>query len=138
MVLTLYNDSLFSLNVDVHEYDGSHGVLTREDVFTAIKSMEVGVAGIIVSNHGGRQLDYSPATIDVVEEVVHAVGGKIPVFIDGGIGEEPMWEGRLKRVLEMLKDELELAMALSGCSTLKEINRSQVRTEREQRIVSML
>ncbi|KAE8675324.1 Peroxisomal (S)-2-hydroxy-acid oxidase GLO4 [Hibiscus syriacus] len=131
-------------------------VLTSED---AIKSLEVGVSGIIVSNHVGRQLDYSPATIDVLEEVVHAVGGKVPVFIEGG-----MWRGTdvfkamalaaravlagcvrtcerrygVKRVLEMLKDELELAMALSGCSSLKEITRSHVRTEREQQIVSML
>ncbi|KAE8728627.1 Peroxisomal (S)-2-hydroxy-acid oxidase GLO4 [Hibiscus syriacus] len=53
------------------------GVLTRED---AIKSLEVGVAGIIVSNHGGRQLDYSLATISVLEEVVLAVRGKVPCF----------------------------------------------------------
>ncbi|XP_038995072.1 peroxisomal (S)-2-hydroxy-acid oxidase GLO4-like isoform X1 [Hibiscus syriacus] len=136
------------------------GVLTHED---AIKSLEVGVAGIIVSNHGGRQLDYSPATIDVLEEVVHAVGEKVPVFIDGGIrrgtdvfkamalGARAVLVGRpvvfglaakgeygVKRVLKMLKDELELAMALSGCSSTKEITRSHVRTEHEQRIVSML
>ncbi|KAH7866637.1 hypothetical protein Vadar_023044 [Vaccinium darrowii] len=53
--------------------------------FEAIKAMEVGVAGIVVSNHGARQLDYSPATITVLEEVVHAVGGKIPVLIDRGV-----------------------------------------------------
>ncbi|XP_056162807.1 peroxisomal (S)-2-hydroxyacid oxidase GLO4-like [Syzygium oleosum] len=58
------------------------GVLTHED---AIKAVEAGVAGIIVSNHGARQLDYSPATISVLEEVVHAVKGKVPVFIDGGV-----------------------------------------------------
>ncbi|KAH7865658.1 hypothetical protein Vadar_009439 [Vaccinium darrowii] len=54
-------------------------------LLAAIKATEVGVAGIIVSNHGARQLDYSPATVTVLEEVVVAVGGKIPVFIDGGI-----------------------------------------------------
>lgn len=135
------------------------GVLTRED---AIKAVEVGVAGIVVSNHGARQLDYSPASITVLEEVVHAVGGKIPVLFDGGVrrgtdvfkalalGAQAVLVGRpvvfglaakgeygVKRVIEMLKDELELTMALSGCPSLKDITRSHVRTERE-RFQSML
>ncbi|KAF5931719.1 hypothetical protein HYC85_027890 [Camellia sinensis] len=127
------------------------GVLTAED---ATKAMEVGVAGIVVSNHGARQLDYSPATITVLEEVVRAVGGKIPVLIDGGVrrgtdifkalalGAQALMIGRpvlyglaakgengVRRVIEMLKDELELTMALSGCPTVKDITRSHVRTE---------
>ncbi|KAG2728583.1 hypothetical protein I3760_01G212100 [Carya illinoinensis] len=135
------------------------GILTRGD---AIKAAEIGVAGIVVSNHGARQLDYSPATITVLEEVVHAVGGKIPVLFDGGVrrgtdvfkalalGAQAVLIGRpvvfglaakgehgVKRVIQMLKDELELAMALSGCPSVKDINRSQVRTERE-RLLSML
>ncbi|KAI7986956.1 Peroxisomal (S)-2-hydroxy-acid oxidase GLO4 [Camellia lanceoleosa] len=122
------------------------GVLTAED---AIKAMEVGVAGIVVSNHGARQLDYSPATITVLEEVVRAVGGKIPVLIDGGVrrgtdifkalalGAQAVMIGRpvlyglaakgeygVRRVIDMLKDELELTMALSGCPTVKDITRS--------------
>ncbi|XWS12186.1 hypothetical protein CRYUN_Cryun37aG0068200 [Craigia yunnanensis] len=130
--------------------------------FTARKALEVGVDGIIVSNHGGRQLDYSPATISVLEEVVHAVGGKVQVFLDGGVrrgtdifkamalGARAVLVGRpviyglaakgeygVRRVLEMLKDELELTMALSGCSSLKEITRSHVRTKHEQ-LLSML
>ncbi|XP_021294307.1 peroxisomal (S)-2-hydroxy-acid oxidase GLO4-like isoform X2 [Herrania umbratica] len=135
------------------------GVLTHED---AIKALEVGVAGIIVSNHGARQLDYSPATISVLEEVVHAVGGKVPVFLDGGVrrgtdifkavalGAQAVLVGRpvlyglaakgeygVRQVLEMLMDELELTMALSGCSSVKEITRSHVRTKHEQ-LLSML
>ncbi|BBG98590.1 Aldolase-type TIM barrel family protein [Prunus dulcis] len=51
----------------------------------ARKAVEVGVAGIVVSNHGGRQLDYTPTTISVLEEVVDAVGGKVPVLLDGGV-----------------------------------------------------
>jgi len=130
------------------------GVLTHED---AIKAMEVGVAGIVVSNHGARQLDYSPATITVLEEVVRAVGGKIPVLIDGGVrrgtdifkalalGAQAVMIGRpilyglaakgecgVRRVIEMLKDELELTMALSGCPTLKDITRSHVRTDQDR------
>ncbi|XP_062008782.1 peroxisomal (S)-2-hydroxyacid oxidase GLO4-like isoform X3 [Rosa rugosa] len=58
------------------------GILTHED---ARKAVKVGVAGIVVSNHGARQLDYTPATISVLEEVVQAVGGKVPVLFDGGI-----------------------------------------------------
>ncbi|XP_068303882.1 peroxisomal (S)-2-hydroxyacid oxidase GLO4-like [Pyrus communis] len=130
------------------------GVLTHED---ARKAMEVGVAGIVVSNHGARQLDYTPATISVLEEVVHAVGGKIPVLFDGGIrrgtdvfkalalGAQAVLVGRpvvyglaangkrgVKRVIEMLKDEFELTMALSGCPSIGDITRSHVRTESDK------
>ncbi|KAK9282289.1 hypothetical protein L1049_005203 [Liquidambar formosana] len=135
------------------------GVLTCED---AIKAMEVGVDGIIVSNHGARQLDYVPASISVLEEVVHAVRGKVPVLFDGGVrrgtdtfkalslGAQAVLVGRpviyglaakgeygVKRVIDMLKDELELSMALSGCPSVKDITRSHVRTERD-RVQSML
>ncbi|KAI3432959.1 (S)-2-hydroxy-acid oxidase [Psidium guajava] len=130
------------------------GVLTQED---AIKAVEAGAAGIVVSNHGARQLDYSPATISVLEEVVHAVKGKVPVFVDGGVrrgtdvfkalalGAQAVLIGRpvvyglaakgetgVKRVTEMLKDELELTMALSGCPTIKDITRGHVITDRER------
>ncbi|XP_056162835.1 peroxisomal (S)-2-hydroxyacid oxidase GLO4-like isoform X2 [Syzygium oleosum] len=130
------------------------GVLTHED---AIKAVEAGAAGIIVSNHGARQLDYSPATISVLEEIVHAVKGKVPVFVDGGVrrgtdvfkalalGAQAVLIGRpvvyglaakgesgVRRVTEMLKDELELTMALSGCPTIKDITRGHVITDRER------
>ncbi|XP_047341255.1 peroxisomal (S)-2-hydroxyacid oxidase GLO4 [Impatiens glandulifera] len=126
------------------------GVLTAQD---AIKAVEVGVDGLIVSNHGGRQLDFVPASIDVLEEVVNAVGGKVPVLFDGGVrrgtdvfkalalGAKAVLVGRpilyglaakgengVKRVVEMLKNELELTMALSGCPTLKDITRNHVKT----------
>jgi (S)-2-hydroxy-acid oxidase len=79
------------------------GVLTAEDVILA---REFGCDGVIVSNHGGRQLDGTPATIDVIEECVEAAAGKIRVHIDGGIrsgadifmalalGAECCWIGR--------------------------------------------
>ncbi|XP_056163173.1 peroxisomal (S)-2-hydroxyacid oxidase GLO4-like [Syzygium oleosum] len=124
----------------------------------AIKAVEAGVAGIIVSNHGARQLDYSPATISPSEEVVHAVKGKVPVFVDGGVrrgtdvfkaywplGAQAILIGRpvvyelaakgetgVRRVTEMLKHELELTMALSGCPTIKDITRGHVITNRER------
>ncbi|KAK1279600.1 Peroxisomal (S)-2-hydroxy-acid oxidase GLO4 [Acorus gramineus] len=127
------------------------GVLTAED---AQKAVEVGVDAIIVSNHGARQLDYAPASISVLEEVVQAVAGAVPVLFDGGVrrgtdvfkalalGAQAVMIGRpviygltakgeygVRRVLEMLKDELELTMSLNGCCTVKDITRSHVRTE---------
>nr|POF00027.1 peroxisomal (s)-2-hydroxy-acid oxidase glo4 [Quercus suber] len=121
------------------------------------KAAEVGVAGIMVSNHGARQLDYTDATINVLEEVVHAVGGRVPVFFDGGVrrgtdifkalalGAQAVLIGRpvifglaakgeygVRQVIQMLKDELELTMALSGCPSVKDITRCHVRTEHER------
>ncbi|GMY38295.1 alpha-hydroxy-acid oxidizing protein [Fagus crenata] len=58
------------------------GVLTAEDARLAVQA---GAAGIIVSNHGARQLDYVPATILALEEVVKAAQGRVPVFLDGGV-----------------------------------------------------
>ncbi|XP_022148216.1 peroxisomal (S)-2-hydroxy-acid oxidase GLO4-like isoform X3 [Momordica charantia] len=136
------------------------GILTHED---AIKAVEVGVDGIIVSNHGARQLDFSPATVSVLEEVVHAVKGKVPVLLDGGVrrgtdvfkalalGAQAVLIGRpviyglaakgeegVRAVLEMLKNELEITMALSGCSSIKDITRSLVRTHYDHNLQSML
>ncbi|XP_056158629.1 glycolate oxidase-like isoform X2 [Syzygium oleosum] len=127
------------------------GVLTAEDTRLAIQA---GAAGIIVSNHGARQLDYVPATIMALEEVVKAAQGKIPVFLDGGVrrgtdvfkalalGASGVFIGRpvlfslaaegeagVKKVLQMLRDEFELTMALSGCRSLKEITRDHIMTE---------
>ncbi|KAF3606803.1 hypothetical protein DY000_02050669 [Brassica cretica] len=135
------------------------GILTRED---ALKAVEAGVDGIVVSNHGARQLDYSPATITVLEEVVHVVGRRIPVLLDGGIrrgtdvfkalalGAKAVLIGRavvyglaakgedgVKKVIDMLKNEFELTMALSGCPTIYGITRNHVRTE-DERLHSML
>ncbi|CAK9324768.1 unnamed protein product [Citrullus colocynthis] len=126
------------------------GILTRED---ATKAVEAGVDGIIVSNHGARQLDFAPATVSVLEEVVHAVKARVPVLLDGGVrrgtdvfkalalGAQAVLIGRpvlfglaakgeegVRKVLEMLKNELETSMALSGCPCIKDITRSHVRT----------
>ncbi|XP_020240529.1 (S)-2-hydroxy-acid oxidase GLO1 [Cajanus cajan] len=127
------------------------GVLTAEDTRIAV---QVGAAGIIVSNHGARQLDYVPATIMALEEVVKAAQGRVPVFLDGGIrrgtdvfkalalGASGVFIGRpvvfslaadgeagVRKVLQMLHDEFELTMALSGCRSLKEITSDHVVTE---------
>ncbi|KAL7212472.1 hypothetical protein ACSBR2_015209 [Camellia fascicularis] len=126
------------------------GVLTAEDARLAVQA---GAAGIIVSNHGARQLDYVPATIMALEEVVKAAQGRVPVFLDGGVrrgtdvfkalalGASGIFIGRpvlfalaadgeagVRKVLQMLHDELELTMALSGCRSLKEITRNHIVT----------
>ncbi|CAN4104353.1 unnamed protein product [Withania somnifera] len=127
------------------------GVLTAEDARLAVQA---GAAGIIVSNHGARQLDYVPATISALEEVVKAAQGRVPVFLDGGVrrgtdvfkalalGASGIFIGRpvvfslaaegeagIRKVLQMLRDEFELTMALSGCTSLKEITRNHIITD---------
>lgn len=127
------------------------GVLTAEDTRLSIQA---GAAGIIVSNHGARQLDYVSATISCLEEVVKAAQGRVPVFLDGGVrrgtdvfkalalGASGIFIGRpvvfalaaegeagVSKVLQMLRDEFELTMSLAGCCSVKEINRNYIQTE---------
>ncbi|XP_069810475.1 2-Hydroxyacid oxidase 1 [Dendropsophus ebraccatus] len=124
------------------------GILTADDAREAVKR---GVSGILVSNHGARQLDGVPATIDVLEDIVKAVEGKVEVYLDGGIrkgtdvlkalalGAKAVFIGRpvlwglayqgqhgVEEVLSILREEFHLAMALSGCCNVKEIDRSFV------------
>lgn len=119
------------------------GILSPED---AVRAVEAGVAGVIVSNHGGRTLDTLPATIDVLPSIVSVVAGRLPVLVDGGIrrgtdvlkalalGAQAVFVGRpivyglavngafgVAHVLRVLRDEFEIAMALSGCRTLADI-----------------
>ncbi|MDR6153753.1 4-hydroxymandelate oxidase [Acidovorax delafieldii] len=118
------------------------GVLHPAD---ARQAVSVGAAGLIVSNHGGRTLDTAPATVTALPRVVQAVGGAVPVLVDGGIrrgtdvlkamalgasavlvGRPAMWglanagAAGVAHVLRLLRDELEVAMALTGCATLAE------------------
>ncbi|XP_068037986.1 2-Hydroxyacid oxidase 2 isoform X3 [Anomalospiza imberbis] len=128
------------------------GILTREDAELAVKH---GVQGIIVSNHGGRQLDEGPATIDALVEVVEAVRGRVEVYVDGGIrkgsdvlkalalgakcifiGRPALWglaykgEEGLQDVLRILQDEFRLSMALAGCASVSEIGQHLVQFSR--------
>uniref|UniRef100_G3NMJ1 (S)-2-hydroxy-acid oxidase n=1 Tax=Gasterosteus aculeatus aculeatus TaxID=481459 RepID=G3NMJ1_GASAC len=118
----------------------------------ATQAVNYGVDGIVVSNHGARQLDGVPATLDVLEEVVQAVQGRCDVYMDGGvrrgtdvlkalalgakavfIGRPVLWglacqgEQGVIEMLELLQEELRLAMALSGCRSVSEVSRSLVR-----------
>lgn len=119
------------------------GILRGDD---AQRAIDYGAKGIIVSNHGGRQLDTAPATIDVLAEIVDVALDKIDIIMDGGIrrgtdilkavalgakavaiGRPVLWglaykgEDGVRRVLEILRDELSLAMALSGCAAVADI-----------------
>lgn len=125
------------------------GILDPEDAKLAV---ERGVDGISVSNHGGRQLDGVIATIDALPDVVAAVGGKVPVLMDGGIrrgtdilkalglgakavliGRAPLWglgafgQPGAERVLQLLAAEFKLALALAGKANLAQIDRRLVR-----------
>ena len=124
------------------------GVLTAEDASLAC---EHGAAAIVVSNHGGRQLDGVAATLDALPEVVEAVDGRLEVLIDGGVrrgtdvvkalalgaravlvGRAPLWglvvdgEAGATRVLGLLRDEIQVALQLVGCRTPADVTRSHV------------
>jgi 4-hydroxymandelate oxidase len=120
------------------------GVLSAEDGRLAVSC---GADGVIVSNHGGRNLDTVPATIDALPRVVEAVAGRIPVMLDSGVrrgtdvlmalalGAKAVFIGRpyiyglaaggakgVERVISILRDELERAMALTGKRSIAEID----------------
>ncbi|MRG98098.1 alpha-hydroxy acid oxidase [Polyangium spumosum] len=124
------------------------GIVRPDDTLLAI---DAGAAGIIVSNHGARQLDAAPATLDVLPRVVEAAAGRVPVLVDGGVrwgtdvlkalalganavmlGRPILWglaaagEAGVFRVLEILRDELATAMALAGCPSLASIDNTLV------------
>lgn len=119
------------------------GVVRADD---AARAVACGVSGIVVSNHGGRQLDTAPATIDVLPEIAAAVDGRVELLVDGGIrrgtdvikalalgaravliGRPVLWglavdgQAGVERVLELLRHEFDVAMALCGCNSLEAV-----------------
>jgi isopentenyl diphosphate isomerase/L-lactate dehydrogenase-like FMN-dependent dehydrogenase len=125
------------------------GMDTRED---ALLCLEHGVDGILISNHGGRSTETGRATIEALPEVVAAVAGRIPVFVDGGfrrgtdvfkglalgatavgIGRPMLWglgafgQAGVERVLEILQGELKLAMGNCGAHTVHDITKDFVK-----------
>ncbi|CAH0058112.1 unnamed protein product [Clonostachys solani] len=124
------------------------GVLTAEDVHLAV---QYGCDGIIVSNHGGRQLDETPATADVLLECAKAANGKIRIHVDGGIrtgtdifkalalGAQCVWIGRpmiwglayngeagVTKTLDILYEEFKRCMQLTGCNTVADISLASI------------
>jgi isopentenyl diphosphate isomerase/L-lactate dehydrogenase-like FMN-dependent dehydrogenase len=125
------------------------GLVTAED---ALLACEHGAAGVVVSNHGGRQLDGTIASLEALPEVVEAVGDRAEVYLDGGVrrgtdvvtalalGARAVFVGRpamyglalggskgVAQVLEILRDEIENALALLGCRAPAEVTSAHVR-----------
>ena len=126
------------------------GIQTAEDAGLAC---EHGVDAIVVSNHGGRQLDAVAPTAELLPEVVEAVAGRMEVYVDGGIrrgsdvvkalalgaravlaGRAPLWgltcdgEAGAARVLQLLREEIENALALCGCNSPEGVSPAHVGT----------
>ena len=124
------------------------GIVRGDD---AVRAVEHGAAGVVVSNHGGRQLDTAISTARALPEVVDTLAGRAEVFVDGGIrrgidvlkalglgaravlvGRPPLWglavdgERGVAAVLQHLRLELDLAMALAGCARIEDITRDMV------------
>jgi isopentenyl diphosphate isomerase/L-lactate dehydrogenase-like FMN-dependent dehydrogenase len=124
------------------------GILRAED---CRKVLDCGADGVVVSNHGGRQLDSARATIDALPEVVDAVAGKAEVFVDGGfrrgtdvakalaLGARAVLIGKaflyglavggqsgVERVLDIFRSELDVALGLLGCASVHDLDRSFV------------
>jgi isopentenyl diphosphate isomerase/L-lactate dehydrogenase-like FMN-dependent dehydrogenase len=125
------------------------GILTAEDALLAV---EHGAAAVVVSNHGGRQLDGVPASLDALPEVVEAAGDRVEVLVDGGVrrgvdalkalalgaravlvGRAMIWglaaggEEGVRRVLTLLRDEIAVGLQLLGCSSPADVTRAHVR-----------
>ena len=134
------------------QWDGPFMLKGIQCVDDAVKAAEIGATGIVLSNHGGRQLDGAPATLDLLPDVVKAVGNKIEVLIDGGVmrgsdvvkaialGAKCVLVGRaylyglaaggevgVSRVFEILKDEITRVMQLIGCTSLEELDSSYIK-----------
>lgn len=122
------------------------GILTSEDAQHAI---DHGAKGIVVSNHGGRQLDQAQASLDALPEIVETVGAKVEVYLDGGVrrgsdmlialamgakavglGRPVLWalaaggEAGVARLLSLLKEDLAITMALTGRPRIAEVDRT--------------
>ncbi len=136
----------------VHEWNGQFclkGVMSVDD---AKRAVEIGCNGIILSNHGGRQLDGSRAAFDQLAEIVDAVGDRIDVIMDGGVqrgthvlkalslGAKAVGLGRyylyplaaagqpgVDRALGLLRTEIERDMRLMGCSSIADLSRGNLR-----------
>ncbi len=125
------------------------GVVRADD---ARKAVDHGAAGVIVSNHGGRQLDTAPATLDALPAIAEAIGHQAEVLMDGGVrrgtdilkalalgakavlvGRPIIWglaaggEAGVSRVLQLYREEFELSLTLAGCASVADITRDLIR-----------
>lgn len=141
----------------IDAWDGEFAIKGITTVEDAKRTVDIGATGVWISNHGGRQLDTSPATIDVLEPIAQAVGDRADVILDGGIrrgtdivkalalGAKAVGIGRpylyglaaageagVTKAITILSDELRRNMALMGCADLQALTRNQVITPAEQ------
>jgi isopentenyl diphosphate isomerase/L-lactate dehydrogenase-like FMN-dependent dehydrogenase len=132
------------------------GIVEPED---ALLSIRYGADAIIVSNHGGRSMDYGPSALETLPAIVAAVNGRVPILFDSGIrrgsdcfkalalgangiclGRAARWglaafgQAGAQRLIEMIQQELVQTAAAAGCSKLSDINRSKVRANRTRSI----
>ena len=136
----------------VREWDGQFCLKGIMSVADARRAVDIGCTGIILSNHGGRQLDGSRAAFDQLAEIVDAVGDRIDVIMDGGVqrgthvlkalavGAKAVGVGRfylyplaaagqkgVERALGLLRTEIERGMKLMGCTAIEQLSRASVR-----------
>ncbi|MEZ5594337.1 MAG: alpha-hydroxy acid oxidase [Gammaproteobacteria bacterium] len=136
----------------IQEWNGPFAIKGILSVQDALRAVEAGATGIIVSNHGGRQLDSVPSPIELLPEIVEAVGDRAEVIIDGGVrrgtdiikalalGATACMAGRpylyglaaggqagVERALSLLQEELRRDMILLGVSDIAQLNRSHLR-----------
>ncbi|KAJ8960748.1 hypothetical protein NQ318_020041 [Aromia moschata] len=151
--LNAYVNSLFDASVQWSDIDWLKslttlpivlkGILTAQD---AVQGVEAGAKGIWVSNHGARQVDGTPASIEALPEIVKAVGHKAEIYLDGGIrdgtdvfkalamgarmvfmGRPALWglahsgEEGVKKVLDIIRTEFDHTLGLSGCAKVSDI-----------------
>jgi L-lactate dehydrogenase (cytochrome) len=134
------------------QWQGKFVLKGIQSVDDAVKAAEIGASGIVLSNHGGRQLDGAPAPLDLVAETAKAVGSDIEVMMDGGImrgsdvikaialGAKAVLIGKaylyglaaggetgVTRSYEILVDEMERVMRLIGCTSIKELDSSYIK-----------
>ena len=136
----------------VRQWNGQFCLKGIMSVADAKRAVEIGCTGIVLSNHGGRQLDGSRAPFDQLAEIVDAVGDRIDVIMDGGIqrgthvlkalslGAKAVGVGRyylyplaaagqpgVERALDLMRAEIERGMKLMGCSSINQLSRENLR-----------
>ena len=136
----------------VQEWNGQFCLKGIMSVIDAKRATEIGCTGVVVSNHGGRQLDGSRASFDQLAEIVDAVGDRIDVLMDGGIqrgshvlkalsvGAKAVGLGRyylyplaaagrpgVERALDLIRAEIEQDMKLMGCTSIAHLSRDNLR-----------
>ena len=139
----------------IQEWDGPFAIKGILSVDDARRAAETGITAIIVSNHGGRQLDHSPSPISVLPEMVDALGDRVEIILDGGIrrgtdvikalslGARAVMVGRaylfglgaggeagVDRALQLLNQEIKRNLMLVGCTSVKELDGKYVRERR--------